>query len=311
MASNKKSNNSNKTARVMNLLSRNREAAPAEESLPQEQEGAAEAIPAAHPAAPAANPTASAVSNLMSSLHPDAAVSSQIKSALEADLAAELGDAASAPAAPAEQPEQPAMTFPSFDEEEDLSEPAAESEAPELPELPEAPEAPEEAALPETPELPETPAPAAPVQAAPVVEEAPAAPAPQPEPPVAEAKPAQPEQPAQSQAAIPSVQPAVSSEDTGRQPSKFHDLIYVNVMQQLVEEAAPKYMRLYGVCTCPRCQVDVKALALCGLPSKYVVMRKGEMVPRISVYEGKYSAAVTAQLLWACKLVMEKPHHGR
>ena len=70
-----------------------------------------------------------------------------------------------------------------------------------------------------------------------------------------------------------------------------------------------KYIKMFGLCTCPRCVADVKALALNRLPPKYVVMRTGEMIPRITLYEGQFSAAVTAQILTACNAVMQNPRH--
>ena len=86
---------------------------------------------------------------------------------------------------------------------------------------------------------------------------------------------------------------------------------YINVMQMLVEEKAPKYVKMFGLCTCERCMEDVKALTLNHLPSKYVVLEPGDLVPRLTVYENKFSSDITAQLLHACKLVMEHPHHSR
>lgn len=86
---------------------------------------------------------------------------------------------------------------------------------------------------------------------------------------------------------------------------------YVNVMQVLVEEKAEKYIRLFGLCTCKRCQEDVKALALNHLPPKYVVMDEYDSIPKLTFYEGKYSSDITAQLLQACKVVMGTPHHDR
>ena len=88
-------------------------------------------------------------------------------------------------------------------------------------------------------------------------------------------------------------------------------LTYVNVMQALVDEKAPKYMKMFGLCECPRCQADVKALALNRLDPKYVVMPKDGAIPRLTLYEGQYSSAVIAQLLYACKVVMESPRHDR
>jgi len=86
---------------------------------------------------------------------------------------------------------------------------------------------------------------------------------------------------------------------------------YINVMQVLVEEKAPKYVKMYGLCQCKRCLEDVKALTLNNLPPKYVVLAEGDRVPRLTVYEGRYSSDITAQLLHSCQAVMNRPHHGR
>lgn len=86
---------------------------------------------------------------------------------------------------------------------------------------------------------------------------------------------------------------------------------YINVMQVLVEEKAPKYIKMFGLCQCERCLEDVKALTLNHLAPKYVVLERGDMIPRLTVYEGKFSSDITAQLLQACKVVMQTPHHDR
>ena len=86
---------------------------------------------------------------------------------------------------------------------------------------------------------------------------------------------------------------------------------YINVMQVLVEEKAPKYVKMFGLCSCERCMEDVKAFALNHLPPKYVVMEPGDRIPRITVYDSKFSSDVVAQLLQACKVVHETPHHSR
>lgn len=88
------------------------------------------------------------------------------------------------------------------------------------------------------------------------------------------------------------------------------DLVYVNVMQALVEEKAKKYVDMFGLCSCSRCMSDVKALALTNLPPKYMVMHKGEFIPMLTVYENQFSTALTAQIIAACRVVMEHPRHG-
>lgn len=207
-----KNDKTSKTARVMNLLSKKPDtAAPAAEET-------------AAPAAP--QPPIAA------SMAPDAAVSVQIKNALENALESELIPPQSAPA-PVQQP-------------------AAQQEPP-------------AEALPE-------------------------------------AAPAQPEHPQEQPA------PAPEPEHTFPEPENPG---YINVMQVLVEEKAPKYVEMFGLCTCKRCMEDVKAITLNHLPPKYVVLEPGDRVPRLTVYEGKFSSDITSQLLQACKLVMERPHHSR
>ena len=101
--------------------------------------------------------------------------------------------------------------------------------------------------------------------------------------------------------------PTEAGESSGLLPD---GTLCVNVMQALVEEKAERYIRMFGLCTCPRCVADVKALALTSLPAKYVVLKETAMRPMISLYRARYDAPVTAQLLSACKQVMDQPRHG-
>ena len=232
MATTKKSSTS-KTARVMNLLSKNREEpAPELETPVEETQTAPESTSAAETAAPASIEPANAPASvphsttppIISSMQADSVISDQVFSALETALGNELGESAPAPA------------------------PVAAAEP---------------------------------------------APVPDPEP-----------------VSLHDLKP-----DPALHPPTLYPVnnatIYVNVMEALVEDKAMKYINMFGLCKCPRCIADVKSLALNRLDPKYVVMHTGEVIPRISLYEGKYAAAVTAQLLSACKIVMEHPRHDR
>lgn len=225
------SNNSSKTAHVMNLLSKNRGGAPEPPAEPKAEPAVPQAEPAPQ-AAPEAEPAHTApVAPIISSITADAAVSSQIKDALEAELEAAPKAAPTAPASQA------------------------------------------------APVPPSEPAP----QAAPA-QEAPAA-------PVREDVSQEPLQEEQ--------------QDQEEQPS------YINVMQILVEEKADEYMKMFGICCCDKCRVDVRAYALNHLPPKYVVLSQNERVPRLTVYESRFASDVTSQLIQACKKVMLTPHHSR
>ena len=143
------------------------------------------------------------------------------------------------------------------------------------------------------------------------------APAPRPEP-VQEAAPAPQPEPIQETAPAPQPEPiSILPEPEAPPEVRFQEPLhplnpgYINVMQVLVEEKAPRYAQMFGLCSCERCLEDVKALTLNNLPSKYVVLEPGDRIPRLTVYEGRFSSDITAQLLQACKLVMAHPHHGR
>ena len=141
-----------------------------------------------------------------------------------------------------------------------------------------------------------------------------AAPAPQPEPepePVQQAAPAPQPEPKPAPIQPEDLEPEAPPEVRFQEPLHPLNPGYVNVMQVLVEEKAPKYAQMFGLCTCSRCMEDVKAYTLNHLPSKYVVMEPGDRIPRLTVYEGRFASDITAQMLKACKMVMAHPHHGR
>ena len=89
------------------------------------------------------------------------------------------------------------------------------------------------------------------------------------------------------------------------------EYICFNVTQALVEDKADKYIKMFGLCNCNRCRIDVIALALSNLPAKYVVAKPHELIPRLSMYEQKYNAAVVTQVMSACRKVLDRPHHER
>lgn len=83
----------------------------------------------------------------------------------------------------------------------------------------------------------------------------------------------------------------------------------INVMEQLVEKSADKYIKMFGLCSCPRCRADVVALALTHLAPQYIVAPENELSFRMIIYEKRFSTEVTAQILHACKKVMDFPRH--
>lgn len=139
---------------------------------------------------------------------------------------------------------------------------------------------------------------------------------PEPEPePIPEPEPApipEPEfvpepEPTLEPESIPEPEPEPESAPEPANPAD--ELTYVNVIQSLVEELAPRYIKMFGLCSCPRCRIDVVALTLNNLIPKYVVMKKHDMIPMLTVYEGRFSSTIFAQLTRACKIVSDSPRH--
>lgn len=138
------------------------------------------------------------------------------------------------------------------------------------------------------------PADSVPVQAAPIPVQA---------APVSSGAPISPSVPAPSRET-----PAGEGSGSAHRRWRSTESDYINIMQELVEEKAPTYIKLLGVCSCSRCAADVKALALSHLEPKYIVLHEDQQL-FFNAYETRYNAEVTSQLISACRMVMAHPRH--
>ncbi len=64
-----------------------------------------------------------------------------------------------------------------------------------------------------------------------------------------------------------------------------------------------------GVCTCERCQLDIMALALNRLPSRYVVCDQGEAYVRSAALDQQFKVDTLFAVLNALKIVQANPRH--
>ena len=305
MASSKKSTKTNKTAHVLNVITGGHgQSDPVEEQAP-----APASDPAVDSQAPTSRPPVTPILEIARA--DDDALSAAILNTLMEEVTGEstvaTPEEAPTPQAPigeAVEPDEIAWAAASVEE----SAPAA--------------SAPAEAVHQPEPVQADTTPPPEPAQAdtTPQPEPVQADTARQPEPVQADAAP-QPE-PVQEDTAP---QPELTQADTAPQTesaqediaiaeaddcyARNQDIAYHNITQALVESKAEKYMKMVDMCCCPRCTADVKAKALCNLPPKYIVMHKSALTPMLSYYEGRFSAAVTAQIFAACQLVKENPRH--
>ena len=329
MATAKKNAKSSKTAHVLNLL------APGGENEAIRPPAVSQAEPASSPEDAAAAPLPEAAAAPVEASRPltppilevarsnDEQVSLQIKDALESELLSELGDMPPAlepepepisePASepePISQPEstpepepQSAPEASAEPEPEPTPEPASEPESipePEPQPVPEAASEPEPEPMPEPASEPE-PIPEPEPQPAP---EAASEPEPEPEPipePAPEPEPTPEPEPQPVPKPAPAAPPAPDP----------NELVVMNVMEALVEEKAPRYIKMFGLCSCKRCEADVKALTLTNVQPAYIVRRRAEAHAMLTVYESRYNSTIFAQLTRACKAVMDSPRHDR
>ncbi len=100
-------------------------------------------------------------------------------------------------------------------------------------------------------------------------------------------------------------------ENEGNAAATEDDYVFLNVMENLVNETVDKWMQQFGTCTCSRCRADVVALSLTNLPAKYVVVGRNAAAPLMNFYSQQFSGAITVEVTKACTKVMERPHHNR
>ena len=340
MATAKKNAKSSKTAHVLNLL------APGGENEAIRPPAVSQAEPAAPPEDAAAVPAPEAAAAPVEASRPltppilevarsnDEQVSLQIKDALESELLSELGDVPSAGAAPALEPEpEPAP------EPEPVPEPEPELEPEPVPEPEPEPQPAPEAASESEPEAETIPEPASKLEPIPEPEPQPAPeaasepepeaetipepaskpePIPEPEPlPAPEAaSESEPEaetipEPASEPEPIPEPEPLPAPIPAPHPAPDPNDLVVINIREALVEEKAPRYIKMFGLCSCKRCEADVKALTLTNVQPAYIVRRRAEAHAMLTVYESRYNSTIFAQLTRACKAVMDSPRHDR
>ncbi|MDD3438559.1 MAG: late competence development ComFB family protein [Clostridiaceae bacterium] len=83
-----------------------------------------------------------------------------------------------------------------------------------------------------------------------------------------------------------------------------------NYMEDLVIKRTDEILKSMDVCKCDKCKLDIIALALNSLPSKYVVSAKGELYAKVSELEQQFDIDVGTAIIKAAFLVNENPRHN-
>ena len=91
----------------------------------------------------------------------------------------------------------------------------------------------------------------------------------------------------------------------------MENLVLVNKMENAVKDAVEELFAQSKTpgCSCERCKLDVVALALNTLPSKYVVTSIGNAVTNVTLNSSQWQANLTMAVCNAIEIVRSKPRH--
>ncbi len=86
---------------------------------------------------------------------------------------------------------------------------------------------------------------------------------------------------------------------------------FENFMEVLVREVLEDLLKVetLKVCRCDRCLLDIQAIALNALPSKYTVTERGELFAKLAIFRNQMRVDVLHEVLKAMELVGTNPSH--
>ena len=83
-----------------------------------------------------------------------------------------------------------------------------------------------------------------------------------------------------------------------------------NLSEEVLDIYLDGYIDSAGVCKCPNCRVDIKALTLNNLPPRYVVTTKGDIFVRVSAMSIQAQADILGAVMHAIDIVSKNPRHS-
>ena len=82
-----------------------------------------------------------------------------------------------------------------------------------------------------------------------------------------------------------------------------------NYMEEIVFSLIKEVLEDINVCTCDKCILDIAAIALNDLPSRYIVSEKGELYSKINSLKQQFEVDVISAITKAAVLVKRSPRH--
>ncbi|MCL2753451.1 MAG: late competence development ComFB family protein [Defluviitaleaceae bacterium] len=89
------------------------------------------------------------------------------------------------------------------------------------------------------------------------------------------------------------------------------DLEIKNYMEACVGDMLRSVLDGLNACQCDNCVMDILAIALNALPTKYVVTKKGELYTKISNLQNQFDVDIIAAIAKASVIVSRNPRHDR
>jgi competence protein ComFB len=83
-----------------------------------------------------------------------------------------------------------------------------------------------------------------------------------------------------------------------------------NYMEEIVFNQMKDVLADINVCKCDKCMMDIAAIALNDLPTKYIVTEKGELYSKINILMQQFEVDVVSAITKAAVLVKRNPRHS-
>lgn len=86
-------------------------------------------------------------------------------------------------------------------------------------------------------------------------------------------------------------------------------MLIKNYMEEIVFNTMKEILDDLNVCKCEKCILDMAAIALNDLPSKYIVTAKGELYSKVNLLKQQFEVDVISAITKAAILVKRNPKH--
>jgi len=84
-----------------------------------------------------------------------------------------------------------------------------------------------------------------------------------------------------------------------------------NYMEICVLDLLEPVLDNLNACKCENCQLDILAIALNSLPTKYVVTKRGELYTKINILQHQFDVDIVSAIAKATVIVSRNPRHAR